>query len=43
MSLLAFLPPAIAVYPQRGSIDPKKLEARFRELEYERVEFNKGL
>lgn len=42
-SLLVFLPPAIAVYPQRGSIDPKKLEERFRQLELQRVEFNKGL
>lgn len=42
-SLLLFLPPAIATFPQRGSIDPKKLEQRFRDLNYERVEFNKGL
>lgn len=38
-----FLPPAIATFPQRGSIDPKKLEAQFRDLPYDTVEFNKGL
>ncbi|KAI5480704.1 mitochondrial carrier protein, tricarboxylate/iron carrier [Pseudohyphozyma bogoriensis] len=42
-SLLVFLPPAIATFPQRGTIDKSKLEKRFRELEYEKVEFNKGL
>lgn len=42
-SLLLFLPPAIATFPQRGSIDPKKLEQRFRELSYDHVEYNKGL
>ena len=42
-SLLIFLPPAIATFPQRGSIDPKKLEAKFKGLPHERVEFNKGL
>jgi len=42
-ALLVFLPPAIAVFPQRASIDPKKLEARFRELSYDHVEFSKGL
>ncbi|KAL8292137.1 hypothetical protein RQP46_001603 [Phenoliferia psychrophenolica] len=42
-SLLIFLPPAIATFPQRGSIDPKKLEPKFKDLPYEKVEFNKGL
>ncbi|KAK4054954.1 Sideroflexin FSF1 [Microbotryomycetes sp. JL221] len=42
-SLLVFLPPAIAVFPQRGSISPKKLEEKFHDLPYEKVEFNKGL
>ncbi len=42
-ALLVFLPPAIAVFPQRASIDPKKLEERFRELSYDHVEFSKGL
>lgn len=42
-SLLVFLPPAIATFPQRGTIDKRKLEERFRELEYQKVEFNKGL
>lgn len=42
-ALLVFLPPAIAVFPQRASIDPKKLEDRFRELSYDHVEFSKGL
>ncbi|KAM0748588.1 tricarboxylate carrier [Meredithblackwellia eburnea MCA 4105] len=42
-SLLVFLPPAIATFPQRGSISPKKLETEFQSLPYDRVEFNKGL
>ncbi|KAK4050590.1 Sideroflexin FSF1 [Microbotryomycetes sp. JL201] len=42
-SLLVFLPPAIAVFPQRGSIAPTKLEKEFQDLPYNRVEFNKGL
>lgn len=42
-SLLVFLPPAIATFPQRAAVDPRKLEERFRALEYEKVEFNKGL
>ncbi|KAM0791679.1 hypothetical protein ACM66B_003955 [Microbotryomycetes sp. NB124-2] len=42
-SLLVFLPPAIAVFPQRGSIAPTKLEKQFHDLPYEKVEFNKGL
>lgn len=42
-ALLVFLPPAIATFPQRGSIDPKKLEEKFRHLDYSKVEFNKGL
>ncbi|KAK4704137.1 sideroflexin-5, partial [Phenoliferia sp. Uapishka_3] len=42
-SLLVFLPPAIAYFPQRGSIDPKKLEERFHSLPYDKVEFSKGL
>ena len=42
-ALLIFLPPAIAVFPQRASIDPKKLEERFWKSGYEKVEFNKGL
>ena len=42
-SLLVFLPPAIAAFPSRASIDPKKLEERFKAVPYERVEFNKGL
>ncbi|GAA5916708.1 hypothetical protein JCM6882_005782 [Rhodosporidiobolus microsporus] len=43
LSLLVFLPPAIAAFPSRASIDPKKLEKRFHEVPYEKVEFNKGL
>ncbi|GAA5848814.1 hypothetical protein JCM8547_006352 [Rhodosporidiobolus lusitaniae] len=43
LSLLVFLPPAIAYFPSRASIDPKKLEKRFHEVPYEQVEFNKGL
>ncbi|GAA5999709.1 Fsf1p [Rhodotorula paludigena] len=42
-SLLVFLPPAIAYFPSRASIDPKKLEDRFHGVPYEKVEFNKGL
>ncbi|TNY24386.1 Tricarboxylate/iron carrier [Rhodotorula diobovata] len=42
-SLLVFLPPAIAAFPSRASIDPKKLEQRFRDVPYDHVEFNKGL
>ncbi|GAA5871128.1 hypothetical protein JCM1840_007599 [Sporobolomyces johnsonii] len=43
LSLLVFLPPAIAAFPSRASIDPKKLEKRFHDVGYETVEFNKGL
>ncbi|GAA6010685.1 hypothetical protein JCM10207_005797 [Rhodosporidiobolus poonsookiae] len=43
LSLLVFLPPAIAYFPSRASIDPKKLEKQFHELPYTEVEFNKGL
>ncbi|GAA5994023.1 hypothetical protein JCM11641_000048 [Rhodosporidiobolus odoratus] len=43
LSLLVFLPPAIAAFPSRAEIDPKKLEGRFHEVGYEKVEFNKGL
>lgn len=42
-ALLVFLPPAIAVFPQRASIEPRKLEERFWDKGYEKVEFNKGL
>ncbi|BGP25572.1 Sideroflexin FSF1 [Rhodotorula toruloides] len=43
LSLLVFLPPAIAAFPSRASISPKKLEERFHEVPFEQVEFNKGL
>ena len=43
VSLLVFLPPAIAAFPSRASIDPKKLEKRFHDLPYKTVEFSKGL
>ncbi|SCV73460.1 BQ2448_7386 [Microbotryum intermedium] len=43
LSLLVFLPPAIAVFPQRGAISPKKLEDNYHDLPYDHVEFNKGL
>ncbi|BGP17378.1 hypothetical protein JCM10213_006868 [Rhodosporidiobolus nylandii] len=43
LSLLVFLPPAIAYFPSRASIEPSKLEKKFQELPYEKVEFNKGL
>ncbi|GAA6043575.1 hypothetical protein JCM8097_005261 [Rhodosporidiobolus ruineniae] len=43
LSLLVFLPPAIAAFPSRAEISPKKLEKRFHEVPYEKVEFNKGL
>jgi len=36
------LPPAIAVFPQRATTDPKKLEDRFQEYDGP-VYFNKGL
>lgn len=42
-ALLVFLPPAIAVFPARASISPKKLEDRFHGSKYETVEFSKGL
>jgi hypothetical protein len=38
-----FLPPAIAAFPSRASIDPKKLEKQFHDLPYSTVEFSKGL
>uniref|UniRef100_A0A0K3CIP3 BY PROTMAP: gi/472580684/gb/EMS18468.1/ mitochondrial carrier protein, tricarboxylate/iron carrier [Rhodosporidium toruloides NP11] gi/647397170/emb/CDR39996.1/ RHTO0S04e12992g1_1 [Rhodosporidium t... n=1 Tax=Rhodotorula toruloides TaxID=5286 RepID=A0A0K3CIP3_RHOTO len=43
LSLLVFLPPAIAAFPSRASISPKKLEERFHGVPFEEVEFNKGL
>ncbi|KWU41149.1 Tricarboxylate/iron carrier, partial [Rhodotorula sp. JG-1b] len=43
VSLLVFLPPAIAAFPSRASIDPKKLEKQFHDLPYKTVEFSKGL
>ncbi|BGP58360.1 Sideroflexin FSF1 [Rhodotorula sphaerocarpa] len=43
LSLLVFLPPAIAAFPSRAEIDPKKLEKRFEEVPYGHVEFSKGL
>ncbi|EMS18450.1 mitochondrial carrier protein, tricarboxylate/iron carrier [Rhodotorula toruloides NP11] len=43
LSILVFLPPAIAAFPSRASISPKKLEERFHEVLFEEVEFNKGL
>ncbi|SOV02426.1 related to Probable mitochondrial transport protein FSF1 [Ustilago sp. UG-2017a] len=48
-SLLVFLPPAIATFPQVAKIDPKQLETKFHNLTYPegrpitQVEFNKGL
>lgn len=48
-SLLVFLPPAIATFPQVASINPRQLEPRFHELKDQhgdpitQVEFNKGL
>ncbi|PWN48372.1 Tricarboxylate/iron carrier [Violaceomyces palustris] len=48
-SLLVFLPPAIATFPQVATIQPEKLESNFHGLVDERgekvkiVEFNKGL
>ncbi|GAA5833569.1 hypothetical protein JCM3766R1_002576 [Sporobolomyces carnicolor] len=43
LSLLVFLPPAIAAFPSRATIDPKKLEKRFHDVPYDSVEFSKGL
>ncbi|KDN44573.1 tricarboxylate carrier [Tilletiaria anomala UBC 951] len=49
ISLLAFLPPAIAVFPQDASIDVSKLEPRFHSLKdgdgkpVHQLEYNKGL
>ncbi|GFZ47923.1 Probable mitochondrial transport protein FSF1 [Saitozyma sp. JCM 24511] len=42
LSLGLFLPPAIAYFPQRASVDPKKLESEFQGNEGP-VYFNKGL
>ncbi|SNX86082.1 related to Probable mitochondrial transport protein FSF1 [Melanopsichium pennsylvanicum] len=48
-SLLLFLPPAIATFPQVAKISPDQLESRFHNLKdqhanpIEQVEFNKGL
>jgi len=48
-SLLIFLPPAIATFPQTASIETGKLESKFQGLkdengrEVEAVRFNKGL
>lgn len=48
-SLLVFLPPAIATFPQVAKIDPNKLEPKFHHLTDQHsnpireVEFNKGL
>jgi len=42
LSLGLFLPPAIAYFPQRASINPKKLEEQFHNVNDE-VYFNKGL
>lgn len=48
-SLLVFLPPAIATFPQVARISPMKLESRFHQLKdqdgnpIQEVEFNKGL
>lgn len=48
-SLLVFLPPAIATFPQTATIDVRKLEDRFQNLKDAKgqplttVEFNKGL
>ncbi|PWY98355.1 tricarboxylate carrier [Testicularia cyperi] len=48
-SLLVFLPPAIATFPQVADIDPARLEPRFHQLRDDAgarissVEFNKGL
>ncbi|GAA5820230.1 hypothetical protein JCM10212_006788 [Sporobolomyces blumeae] len=43
LSLLLFLPPAIAAFPSRAEIEPRKLEERFWNVGYDKVEFNKGL
>lgn len=49
-SLLVFLPPAIATFPQRATVAVDRLEAKFQGVEdpktaekLDRVEFNKGL
>lgn len=48
-SLLVFLPPAIATFPQVASVSPKALEPKFHHLQdqngqpIDKVEFNKGL
>lgn len=48
-SLLIFLPPAIATFPQVATANPKSLESKFHNLRdqngnpIEKVEFNKGL
>ena len=48
-SLLVFLPPAIATFPQVAKISPSQLEPRFHHLTdaqgqpITEVEFNKGL
>lgn len=48
-SLLVFLPPAIATFPQVATVNPKSLESKFHHLTdpagnpIDRVEFNKGL
>ncbi|KAH8920161.1 tricarboxylate carrier [Atractiella rhizophila] len=48
-SLFFFLPPAIAFFPQRGSVKVKNLEEHFHDLtnkdgeKIEKVEYNKGL
>jgi hypothetical protein len=42
LALGLFLPPAIAYFPQRAQVDPKKLEEEFRG-EVCPVYFNKGL
>lgn len=49
VSLLAFLPPAIAVFPQRACVPISQLEPKFRSLRDEdgkpilNLEYNKGL
>lgn len=49
-SLLVFLPPAIAVFPQRASVSPSRLEPQFQDSKdpstgkpCDHLEFNKGL
>ena len=48
-SLLVFLPPAIATFPQVATVSPSKLESRFHDIKDEhgnrvdKLEFNKGL